>query len=130
MALAVKNLPANARNKRHQFDPWVRKTPWRRKWQSTPVLLPGESHGQRSLVGCSPQGCKELDTNWSDFTHMHATGKEAMSSNLYECNIDMRKMYHNDTYVSTENQEQSRKSARIHPVCLGGKALNLGKRLY
>ena len=34
---------------------------WRRKWQPTPVLLPGESHGRRSLVGYSPQGCKESD---------------------------------------------------------------------
>ena len=33
------------------FDPWVRKTPWRRAWQPTPVCLPGESHGQRSPVG-------------------------------------------------------------------------------
>ena len=36
--------------------------PWRRKWQSTPVLLPGKSHGQRSLVGYSPWGRKESDT--------------------------------------------------------------------
>ena len=36
------------------FDPWVGKIPWRRKWQSTPVCLPGEFHGQRSLVGYSP----------------------------------------------------------------------------
>ena len=35
---------------------------WRRKWQPTPVFLPGESHGWRSLVGCSPWGCRELDT--------------------------------------------------------------------
>ena len=35
---------------------------WRRKWQPTPVLLPGESHGGRSLIGYSPWGCKELDT--------------------------------------------------------------------
>ena len=35
---------------------------WRRKWQSTTVFLPGESHGRRSLVGYSPRGCKELDT--------------------------------------------------------------------
>jgi len=42
------------------FDPWVRKTPWRRKWQPTPVFLPGESHGQRSLAGYSPWGHKEL----------------------------------------------------------------------
>jgi len=32
---------------------------WRREWQPTPVFLPGEFHGQRSLVGCSPWGCKE-----------------------------------------------------------------------
>jgi len=44
------------------FDPWVGKIPWRREWQPTPVVLPGESHGQRSLVGCSPWGRKELDT--------------------------------------------------------------------
>ena len=34
-----------------RFDPWLGEIPWRRKWQSTPVLLPGKSHGQRSLVG-------------------------------------------------------------------------------
>ena len=51
----VKNPPANARDTR---DPWVGKIPWRRKWQSTPVFLPGESHGQRSLMGYSPWGCK------------------------------------------------------------------------
>ena len=42
-------------------DPWVRKIPWRREWQPTPVFLPGESHGQSSLVGYSPWGHKELD---------------------------------------------------------------------
>ena len=36
--------------------------PWRRKWQPTPVFLPGKSHEQRSLMGYSPRGCKELDT--------------------------------------------------------------------
>ena len=44
------------------FHPWVGKIPCRRKWQPTPVPLPGKSHGQRSLVGYSPWGCKELDT--------------------------------------------------------------------
>ena len=44
------------------FDPWVRKIPWRRKWQPTPVLLPGKSHRWRSLVGYSPWGHKESDT--------------------------------------------------------------------
>ena len=43
------------------LDPWVGKITWRRKWQPTPILLPRKSHGQRSLVGYSPQGQKELD---------------------------------------------------------------------
>ena len=41
------------RHKRRGFDPWVGKILWRRKWQSTPVFLSGEFHGQRSLVGYS-----------------------------------------------------------------------------
>ena len=48
--------------RRPGFDPWVGKSPWRRKWQPTPVFLPGKSHGWRSLVGYSPWGCKESDT--------------------------------------------------------------------
>ena len=42
------------RHKTHRFDPWVRKIPWRRAWQPTPVFLPGESHGWKSLAGYSP----------------------------------------------------------------------------
>ena len=53
------NLPLMG--KRPGFDPWVGKIPWSRAWQSTPVFLPGESHGRRSLVGYSPWGHKELD---------------------------------------------------------------------
>ena len=52
---------ATCQCKRPGFDPWVRKIPWRRKWQATPVSLPGESHQEGSLVGYSPQGRKELD---------------------------------------------------------------------
>ena len=44
------------------FDPWFGKIPWRRAWPPTPVFLPGESHGQRSLVGYSPRGHTESDT--------------------------------------------------------------------
>ena len=40
--------------KRHRLHSWVRKNPWKRKWQLTPVFLPGDSHGQRSLAGYSP----------------------------------------------------------------------------
>ena len=49
------------RHKRRRFHLWVGKIPWRRRWQPTPVFLPGECHGQRSLVGYSSQGCKESD---------------------------------------------------------------------
>ena len=48
----------------HRSDPWVGKIPWRKKWQSTPVFLPGEPHGQRSLAGCSPQDHKRVVYNW------------------------------------------------------------------
>ena len=52
----VKNLPAM------QSDPWVRKIPWKREWQPTPVFLPGKVCGQRSLTGYSPWGHEESDT--------------------------------------------------------------------
>ena len=51
VALMVKNLPASAG---HQFDAWVGKMPWRRAQPPTPVFLPGESRGQRSLAGHGP----------------------------------------------------------------------------
>ena len=40
--------------RRHRFNPWVGKIPWRSKWQPIPVFLPGKSHGQQSLAGYSP----------------------------------------------------------------------------
>ena len=52
------------RCKRHEFDPWVGKIPWSRKWQPTPVFLPGKFHGQRSLVGYSQWGCR-VRHNWA-----------------------------------------------------------------
>ena len=57
----LKNLPANAGD--GSLDSWVGKIPWRRKWQLTPVFLPGKYHGQRNLAGYSPWGCKESDRN-------------------------------------------------------------------
>ena len=54
----VKNLPAKHET---QVDPWVGKIPWRREWLPTPVSVPIGSHGQRSLVGCSPCGHKQPD---------------------------------------------------------------------
>ena len=57
-AQMVKNPPAM---RRPGFDPWVGKIPWRRKWQPTPVFLPGESQGRGSLVGCHLWGRTESD---------------------------------------------------------------------
>ena len=54
-----KESPAVQETQETEFNPWVSKIPWRRVWQPIPVLLPGEYHGQRSLVGYSPQGHKE-----------------------------------------------------------------------
>ena len=67
--LVVKNLPANAGDLRdtggHRWiepvSSWIGKNPWRMAWQPTPILLPGESHGERSLVDYSPQGHKDSD---------------------------------------------------------------------
>ena len=57
------------------FDPWVGKIPWRRKWQPMPVFLPGESHRQRSLAGCSPWGHKEADRTEHTYNNMITKGK-------------------------------------------------------
>ena len=64
MALVVKNLLASTgRCKRCRSDFWVGKIPWRRAWRPTPVSLPGESRGQRSLAGST--GSKRIGHNWS-----------------------------------------------------------------
>ena len=57
----VNNLPADSGGRIPGFYPWVWKIPWRREWLPTPVFSPAEFHGQRSLVGYSPWGHKELD---------------------------------------------------------------------
>ena len=61
-ASGKKSSCRSRRHKRCGFNPWVRKIPWRRKWQPTPVSMHGKSHGQRCLVGYCPWGCQESDT--------------------------------------------------------------------
>ena len=68
----VKNPPANAEHKRDGFDSWVGKIPWNRKWQTTAEFLVA-NHGQRSLAGYSPWGCKELDATKVTYTHTHVS---------------------------------------------------------
>ena len=48
--------------RRREFDPWVRNIPWRKKWRTAPVFLPGTSHGQKSLVGRVPKSRTQLST--------------------------------------------------------------------
>ena len=56
------------RHRRLGFNPWVRKIPWRRKWQPTPVLLPGDFYGQRSLVGYIVH---DIAKNWTQLCDFH-----------------------------------------------------------
>ena len=57
----VKNPPANAGDA--GSIPGLGRSPWRRKWQPTPVFLPGKSHGQKTVTGCSPWGHKRIQHN-------------------------------------------------------------------
>ena len=72
------------RYKRHRFDPWARKIPWR---QPNPVFLPGESHGQRSLMGYSPCDCR-VGRDWSDSsTHQIPTYTSSELWTQEECSF-------------------------------------------
>ena len=70
--------------RRPRFDSWVGKIPWKRKWQPTPVLLPGKFHGWRNLVGYSPWGCKESDIT----ERLHLMGFPCGSAGKeFACNV-------------------------------------------
>ena len=86
---STKGLPGGAsskepscqcrRCKRWGCDPWVGKILWRRKWQPTPVFLPGQFHGQRNLVGYSPWDRKESDTTEWLSTHAHMCSSKVIT---------------------------------------------------
>ena len=76
--------------KRPRFTSWVGQVPWRRKWQPTPVFLPGESHRQRSLAGYSPLTHQELDmaeaiehtgNHYPDNHYIYYCGQESLGRN-------------------------------------------------
>ena len=79
------------RHKRHGFNPWVRKIPWRRKWQPTPVFLPGKSHGQRSLVGYSPWG--QSESNMTEQQEWHSKGLISRTISWEWIPVHYRKRY-------------------------------------
>ena len=62
---SISGEESSCQGRRRRFDPWVGELPWRRKWQPTPVFLPGKFHEelQRSLVSVNPWGCKRVGHN-------------------------------------------------------------------
>ena len=77
VALVVKNLSTNTGDARRcRFDLWLGKVLWRRKWQPTPVFLPGKFHGQMSLAGYSSWPCKELDATEHAQKHKHVFARD------------------------------------------------------
>ena len=78
-------------HRRHGFDPWVRKILWWRAWQPAPIFLLGESHGQRSLVGYSPQHHR-VRHGWSNLaqTIMYAKGPEKPEINKTLTEVALR----------------------------------------
>ena len=92
------------RYRRHRFDPWVRKIPWRKEWQPTPVFLPGKSHGQRSLAGYSPWSLTESDmtewTHWTQFIYSVVLVSALQQSESVIC-IYIYIYTHTHTYTHT-----------------------------
>ena len=70
--------------RRPGFDPWMRKISWSRARQPTPVFLPGESRGQRSLAEYSPWGCKESDTT-EQLSTAHSTAQRCLQTRERSC---------------------------------------------
>ena len=68
------------RHKRHRFHPYNSKIPWSKKWQPTPVFLPGKFHGQRKFVAYSPWGHKELDDYSHEIKRHLLLGRKAMTN--------------------------------------------------
>ena len=108
--LLNKGLPLWLRGKelvcqcrRHRFNPWVGKIPWRRERLPTPVFLPGESHGQRNMVGNSPWGCKESDKTeatkqagrpcWKHFAGIKYTHSSETHNNPVELSTVITQFY-------------------------------------
>ena len=79
------------RHERHGYDPGLGKVPWYRAWQPTPVFLPGEFHGQRSLAGCSPWGRTESDMTEAT---QHLRMLPALVWVLFSCSRVGRRVVH------------------------------------
>ena len=109
--------------RRLRFNPWVGQIPWRRKWQATPIFSPGEFHGQRSLTGYSPWGCKESDTTGRislHFTSLLTVPKQGTTQRLGKGRLAN---YCLDSYSVLENSKAAifvmckLSEARSHCAC-------------
>ena len=90
------SVSQHRRCKRHGFDPWLGKNPWGRKWQPTPVFLPGKFCGQRSLAGYSPWGRKEstgLQRVGHDWTHTNGNKNRVPGASFYRVGVCPQKQY-------------------------------------
>ena len=110
------------RHKRCGFDAWVRKIPWRRKWQPTSVFLPGKSHGQRSLTGYSLWGRKESDmtecSHTHTYTHIHAhahTHRHTHTETHTQRHTHTETHRHTHTHWQTHTQTHTHGLARSKP---------------
>ena len=83
LSMWFKGKESTCQCRRHGFSPWVGKIPWRRAWQTIPVLLPGESHGQRILVCYWPWGWKEVDLTEQLSMHTHLPYMQDYASPYY-----------------------------------------------
>ena len=87
------------------FDPWIRKMPWRRKWQPTPVFLPGKSHGQKSLVRYSPWGLKSY-TRLSNQTTKSVQEWDCNNSVFRRCGIHTHTHTHTHTKILLKHKKE------------------------
>ena len=79
--LSIKESTCQCR--RYRLNPWVRKIPWRRKWQHTPVFLTGKSHGWGSLTGYTPWGRKRVGPDWVSKPQQQTRSKSGQASGTY-----------------------------------------------
>ena len=108
---------------RRRFDPWVRKIPWSRKWQPTPIFLPGKSHGQRSLAGYSPwsrRGSELTHTDSLSASSLTCTFSDPFRSSRWSSSFVCfdRCRFTEGTSSYVEGQGVSSRPTCISPPCL------------
>ena len=98
--LSGKESSCNAGHKRYKFNPWIRKIPWKKAWQPTPVFLPGESYGQRSWQApvhwvTKGQTCLKL---LSTHVHTHTCNQRKRGGKAFKCEIALSCFLFNDFF--------------------------------